>query len=232
MLPSFHDFLEIPHDDLCRSWAANRTMMLLKVSKTTSELIKKLHPPVEVTANFRFFQNDFGNDKSTNEQKLQFMMSRLEELASKCMITKLNLTACKIELVMFKLNKILSQSPFLNVLDLSYNQISCRQAAFLAESIKECSVLKELNLETNGFGNHGAMIIAKMLLHNTSLTRLNLGDNFIHDGGVETLTEALLQCTTLTHLDLCGNFISDEGAAKLAAVLPHCAILVRYADRP
>lgn len=231
MLSLFHNFLEIPHNDLCRTWAANRTMMLLKISKTTSELIIKLHPPIEVTPNFSFFQNDFGNDKSTHEQKLQFMMSSLEELATKCMITKLNLNACKIELVVNKLHKILRQCPELNILNLSYNQISCRQAAFLAESIKECSMLKELNLETNGFGNNGAMFIVKMLLHNKSLTRLNLSDNFIHDGGIETLTEVLLQCTTLIHLDLCGNFISDEAAAKLAVVLPHCTIVVRYADR-
>ena len=264
MLFSFHEYLDIvPQSDLYRSWPANRTVMCLKVSKTTREKIIKLYLPVELTSNFRFFRNIFDCNKidthKEDKEKLEFMISKIEKFSKICVIIKLKLRACKIEKIMLKLYEILKKNKLLEVIDLSYNQISSLQAVFLAKSIKDCSVLKELilenneicdgvksitemlpltvtrlNLNSNGLGDHGAMIISEMLLQNTLLTHLDLNSNFINDIGVESLIKVIdhHQITSLTNIDIRGNFITDEGKAKLAAVVsPQCTIQMFFEGR-
>ena len=258
----FHDYLDtVPQGDLYRTWAANRTIMCLRVSKTTREKIIKLYLPIVITSNFRFFINVFDcNNKCTHEEdkeKLEFMISKIEKLSKICVIIKLKLRACKIEKIMLKLYEILKKNKFLEVIDLSYNQISSRQAVYLAKNIKECSVLKELilenneicdgvksitemlpltvthlNLNSNGLGDYGAMIIAEMLLQNTLLTHLDINNNFINDIGVESLIKVISLSLSLTNIDIRGNLISDEGKAKLAAVVsPHCTVQMHFDGR-
>jgi Leucine-rich repeat (LRR) protein len=257
---SFHEYLDtIPQSDLYRTWPANRTIMFLEVSKTTSEKIKKLYLPIELKSNFRFFVNVFDyNNRCTykeDKEKLEFMISKIEKLSKICVIKKLKLRACKIEIIMLKLYEILKKNKFLEVIDLSYNQINSRQAVFLAKSIKECSVLKELilenneicdgvksiiemlpltvtrlNLNSNGLGDDGAMIVSEMLLQNTLLTHLDLNNNFINDIGAESIIKGLVrpQFSSLTNLDLRGNLIT-----KLESVYtsPNCTIQIYFEGR-
>lgn len=259
-----HDYLDtVPQGDLYRTWAANRTIMCLRVSKTTREKIIKLYLPIHITSNFRFFINVFDcNNKCTHEEdkeKLEFMISKIEKLSKICVIIKLKLRVCKIEKIMLKLYEILKKNKFLEVIDLSYNQISSCQAVYLAKNIKECSVLKELilenneicdgvksitemlpltvtrlNLNSNGLGDYGAMIIAEMLLQNTLLIHLDINNNFINDIGLESLIKVIdhHQITSLTNIDIRGNLISNEGEAKLAAVVsPHCIVQMHFDGR-
>jgi Ran GTPase-activating protein (RanGAP) involved in mRNA processing and transport len=258
---SLDEYLDIvPQCDLYRTWPANRTLMCLKVSKKTTEKIMKLCLPIELVSNYRFFMNVFHSNNrcrhNEDKEKLEFMINKIEKLSTICIIKKLKLRGCKIDKIMFKLYEIIKKNKFLEILDISYNQISSRQAVYLAKYIKECSMLKELilenneicdgvksiiemlplsvthlNLNSNGLCDSGAIIIGKM--HNR-LTHLDLNSNCITDIGVESLIEGFVQpqFSSLTNLDIRGNLISDEGKAKLATVVgPQCTIQMYFEGR-
>jgi hypothetical protein len=61
-------------EDWCRTWAAGRTIMLRRTSKTVIELVDKMRLPAVVRLS-RSFWNDARN--STGEAKLEFVLRQL-----------------------------------------------------------------------------------------------------------------------------------------------------------
>ena len=77
----------IPAEDWCRTWAADRTIMLRMTSKRVKELVDKVCPPADVRLS-RSFWNDARNGH-TAAQKRDHVLAQLA--AMKCRITRLEL---------------------------------------------------------------------------------------------------------------------------------------------
>ncbi len=64
----------IPAEDWCRTWAAGRTIMLRRTSKTVKEVVDKMRLPAVVRLSRRFWG---GARHITDAEKLQFVMKQL-----------------------------------------------------------------------------------------------------------------------------------------------------------
>jgi hypothetical protein len=64
----------IPAEDWCRTWAAGRTIMLRRTSKTVKEVVDKMRLPAVVRLSRRFWG---GARNGTEEAKLKFVMRQL-----------------------------------------------------------------------------------------------------------------------------------------------------------
>lgn len=115
----------------------------------------------------------------------------------------------------------LVDSPYLEILELSKNEIGDDGAEHIANALKDEELdLKNLILRDCSIGNRGTKRIAEALKHNKSLKRLNLSWNFqIDDEGIKALAESLEDNESLTHLNLRGIEIGEEGAKALLKML-------------
>jgi hypothetical protein len=81
-------FTIIPAGDLCRTWAADRTIMLRMTSKRFKELVDKLRPPVVVRWSLSFLEDE---RNGTAAEKLKLVFRQLAALSARSRITKLEL---------------------------------------------------------------------------------------------------------------------------------------------
>ncbi|XP_072043458.1 uncharacterized protein [Amphiura filiformis] len=115
----------------------------------------------------------------------------------------------------------LLQLPFLEDLNLSFNDIDSRGADFLAESLKHAPKLKFLNLNYNVLGSQGVVALCKSLQYVTHLETLKLSGNKIGSDGMMALCETFHYITHLKILELDDNNIGSDSTKALAAVLQY-----------
>lgn len=77
----------IPSYDLCRSWSADRTIMLRLTSKKVNDAIDKIKPPTIISFNNSFWNNS-NNDKA---KKYELMIKYLSEISTKNIIISLKI---------------------------------------------------------------------------------------------------------------------------------------------
>lgn len=254
--PSLIEALEtVASEDLYRNWPAERTIMLRMISKRFREAIDKIRPPAIVCFRNIGLWNILHN--CTLDEKLQFTISQLITLSTKCSITTLELDFCKIKFRIKELIKVLNMSELkklsfinnvfnndeletilieleqssvitlINYINLSYNYINCHGVKHLAEKLIQCKALTHLDLSYNNILANGAISLAKMLPQCTALTLLKLDNNNISNG-VNKLAETLPLCRGIEHIDLSNNYINRNGAKHLAKALPECAVLAHF----
>ena len=83
----------IPADDWCRTWAADRTMLLRMTSKRVKEVVDRLRPPAAVKVS-KAFRADARH--GTAAEQLQHILRQLEKMTCHCRITGLDLSSCNI----------------------------------------------------------------------------------------------------------------------------------------
>jgi Ran GTPase-activating protein (RanGAP) involved in mRNA processing and transport len=215
----------IPSEDWCRTWPADRTIMLRKTSKRVKETVDKIRPPVIVRLNNNFW--DYKNDTTRT------IIMHLNLLAIECKIITLEIKNCNIEKFVELFTEGLRQCPDLENLDLSGNQFNNIHSASLArldklaEVIGQCSKLKRLKLNTNFIGDRIERLM-EQLIQCSNLTHLELQYNDIGPIGASTIAGMLPQFPALTHLYLSGNKIGDMGAESFASVLNQCQTLNEF----
>jgi hypothetical protein len=214
----------IPAEDWCRAWAAGRTIMLRRTSKTVKEVVDKMRLPAVVRLS-RSFWNDARN--GTQKAKLEFVLRQLVAMTARCCITTLELPRCDMKGQGAEmLAGVLEQCPALAHLDLSGNSnFGATGTERLAGVLVQCAALAHLDLSDNQIGNSAAERLAGVLAQCTALAHLNLRCNQIDDAGAERLAGVLAPCTALAHLDLSRNEIADTGTERLAGVLGQCPAL-------
>ena len=83
----------VPAEDWCRTWPADRTIMLRRTSKRFKEAVDNMRLPVVVRLN-RSFLDDISN--GTVDKKRQFVISQLNLMSIQFRITTLDLrTNCR-----------------------------------------------------------------------------------------------------------------------------------------
>jgi Ran GTPase-activating protein (RanGAP) involved in mRNA processing and transport len=219
----------VPAEDWCRTWPADRTIMLRRTSKRVKEVVDKMRLPAVVRLS-RSFWDDARN--GTEQAKLQFVLRQLAAMTaqsphSRCLITTLEMPYCDMKgQDAERLAGVLAQCPALAHLDLSLNyNFGAGGAERLAGVLGQCPALADLNLNRNYIGAGGAEMLAGVLPQFTALAHLDLSWNQIGAGGTQRLAGVLGQCPALAHLNLSCNQIGPGGAERLAGVLPQCPAL-------
>ena len=134
----------IPADDWCRTWAADRTMLLRMTSKGVKEVVDKLRPPAAVKVS-KAFRADARH--GTAAEQLQHILRQLKKMTCHCRITRLDLSSCSISgQDAERLAGVLAQCPGLFELDLSRNEIGDDGAGSLAGVVPQCPALSQLRL--------------------------------------------------------------------------------------
>jgi hypothetical protein len=138
-------------NDWCRTWAADRTIMLRSTSKIFKGVVDKLRLPAAICLSSSFWK-DARN--GTAAEKLQFVMRQLTTLSTWCLITTLELPSCNIEgQDAERLAGVLAQCPTLAHFNLSAgycasraHRIGAAGAERLAEVLARCRSLAHLDL--------------------------------------------------------------------------------------
>ena len=230
--PPFVAALEaVPAEDWCRTWPADRTIMLRRTSKRFKEAVDKMRPPVVFSLHRSLWNN---SRNRTVDAKLKLVMRQLLTLVTNCRITTLKLEWCNIERKMQELEEVLYQCPELTGLNLGGNDFA---DASLVDALMQCAVslqsnsavcgLTSLNLECCNIGNYGTARVANILSQLSALSRLNLECNGISNNGATSLAQKLPEGRALTALNLNRNFIGVAGAESLAQNLRQCSALTR-----
>ena len=79
----------------------------------------------------------------------------------------------------------------LHILDLSFNEISCKGVIHLANSLNTNNTMTNLNLSNNKIENDGARALAVMIEKNRMLRYIDLVYNNITDPGISAIMSAL-----------------------------------------
>jgi hypothetical protein len=190
----------MPAEDLCRTWAAGRTIMLRRTSKRVKEVVDKMRLPAVVRLS-RSFWDDSRN--GTGNAKRQFVLRQLAAMTSWCRISTLKLPRCGMKgQDSERLAGVLAQCPALAHLDLSeYYDFGAAGAERLAGVLGQCRELVHLNISENKIGA-GAERLAEVLGQCRELVHLNLNHTQIPAAVLERLAGVLGQCTALAHLNL------------------------------
>ena len=119
------------------------------------------------------------------------------------------------------LKQMLQRNKALRILDMSFNRsMSDAGVFFIAEGLKQNTILKELRLSECSISPEGAKFISGALIAATiCLEVLNLGGNKLGDTGVGHIACALKQNNSLKVLSIWGCGMTDKGLKLLSHAL-------------
>ena len=120
------------------------------------------------------------------------------------------------------ISKTLSGNECIQQLWLEGNSLSLQYIAIIVEGIKNCVNISVLNLRDNNISENAVSILLQGILNKSNLQQLYLGNNQLEDRGVIKITEALNTTRGLLILDLMNNNISEAAADALASVITSC----------
>lgn len=107
----------------------------------------------------------------------------------------------------------------LQVLDLSYNNLSVLDTEKIFQGMKDFSKLKVINISHNIITDEAADSIATVLSHNSNIQVLNVSFNCIGSEGCIKIFNGMKSTLCLRNLDISNNKITCEASKNIAAVL-------------
>lgn len=109
----------------------------------------------------------------------------------------------------------------LEIIQLSFNKITCCGVESLTNAIWGSKTLREIALDNNQIRDRGAQLIA-VVLTSVKLIALNLGFNKITIAGIQPITKMLAtENSTLESLTLSGNAIDTTAAKVISCALAY-----------
>jgi hypothetical protein len=139
----------IPAEDWCRTWAAGRTIMLRRTSKSVKEVVDKMLLPAVVRLIRKFITH-------LDQELHETAMRQLPLMTAWCRISTLELNYCDMKVQdVESLAGVVAQCPALVHLHLSDNQIGDAGAERLAGVLAQCPALVHLDLRINRIGTVG-----------------------------------------------------------------------------
>ena len=243
----FVTILEIlPREDWCRTWPADRTIMLRMTSKRVNDAIDKIKPPTIISFNYSWWNNY----KIKIAKKQELMIIYLSEISTKNIIVSLKI--CNIELfyenapwIISLVTSINNASTITNIilanckigirgvtafssffnnfkelthLNICHNNIGPDGTKIFAKALENCLFLSHIDLSWNRIGNNGADSLANVIAL-LKIKHLNLSGNCIHLQGFNKITKALSNNPVLQFLDFSWNYIEYNGVLSLATLL-------------
>jgi len=221
----FVNILEIlPREDLCRTWPADRTIMLRMTSKRVNDAIDKIKPPTIISFNHSWWNNY----KFKIAKKQELMIIYLSEISTKNIIVSLKI--CNIELFYENAPWIISLVTAINNVSTITNiiiancKIGIRGVTAFSSFFNNFKELTHLNICHNNIGPDGTKILAKALENCLLLSHIDLSWNRIEDNGDDSLAN-VIALLKIKHLNLCGNSICLQGLYKITEALSNNPVL-------
>ena len=115
-----------------------------------------------------------------------------------------------------------AHAPGVVSLSLRSNRLSRDAGPVLADLIKHCTQLEELDLAGNLIDDHGVTALCQAMIDlgpECAIWRLDLRSNDLTDLGLEAVLETIAQCPTLQYVQLWGNRFGPSASETLAEVL-------------
>ena len=109
-------------------------------------------------------------------------------------------------------------------LDISHNNIRSDHVVAIADTLKHCTHLEELNI--SGIGTGVCTIVRSCSYRLQSLHTLDMSNNHIRSEGCRAMAEALKSFVNLRVLDLSFNRI-DRDFVDLDRALVHCTVIIK-----
>lgn len=110
----------------------------------------------------------------------------------------------------------------LEILQLSFNRITCAGMEQLANAFRGLRMLRELLLDNNEISDRGAQHLALTLLPQAkSLRTLNVGFNQINSAGIKLVMKSVLESSSLLSVSLSGNTVDSSAAKSIAYALAY-----------
>ena len=107
----------------------------------------------------------------------------------------------------------------LQVLDLSYNNLSTSDTAKIFQGMKNISKLEAINIGHNMITDEAADSIAAVLSRNSNLQVLNMSFNCLGSEGCIKIFNGMKNASYLRNIDISNNKITCEASENIAAVL-------------
>ena len=114
---------------------------------------------------------------------------------------------------------VIDNNPLLNQLWLDGNDLHSTGTIKICKALKKIRTLSILSLCNNGITDDVADELSAVITQNVLLEDLLLSNNQLHSTGIELIAESLNKLTKLRKLDLFNNDIGKEGASLLAVVI-------------
>jgi hypothetical protein len=208
---SFVDFLSIvPSEDLSRTWAENRTIMLRITSKQIKNIIDKKYLPTVIYL------------KYIKPVDIKFIMNQLSSLVTTCQITSLDLPDIDMKKRFEKFKEILTKCK-LYKLNLYNNNLGDEEIESISEILVkngQCSVLHLAHNKITDIGL-GLKSLLKILNNKNigqsidlNLCNNNIGYEYEYEYEYERKKNIEL-FSTLSNLNLCYNKINDIDIDKI-----------------
>jgi len=180
--------LETMEEELAiRLIPAERSVMLLQVSKTMRMAMQRVSPPAMIKV------------KKGQIFLTESVQSAMLDIMKWCRITAINLSNATIRAEgAGRLAAVLGQCASLAHLNLCRNGIGAEGAGRLAAVLGQCASLAHLELGYNEIGDEGAGRLAAVLGQCASLADLGLCGNGIGDEGAGRLAAVAECCPSLT----------------------------------
>jgi len=168
----------------------------------------------------------FGLEENDIVRKLDISWNQISargaEAITECLLNnrtllELNMSGTKISNV--AIAEIINQMTTLEILNVSYNNISKDGVYYISICVKLNTTLKELNISNNNITSAGARWIAEAIGQNKVLQKLDISHNDIQDDGSILIGEQLKFNTILQELNISANNITDIGAMSIAEPL-------------
>jgi len=205
------DFLSIvPSEDLSRTWAENRTIMLRRTSKKIKDIIDKKYLPTVIYL------------KYIKPVDIKFIMNQLSLLVTTCQITSLYLPDFDMKKRFEKFKEILIKCK-LYKLNLYNNNLGDEEIESISEILiqqinGQCLIL---NFAHNKITEIGLKSLLKLLNNKNigqsidlNLCNNNIGYEYEYEYENERVKSIEL-CSTLSNLNLCHNKINDIDIDKI-----------------
>ena len=123
------------------------------------------------------------------------------------------------------ISAVLSKNDTIKQLWLEGNNLSSQCITTIVNAIKKCTNISVFSLRDNNISDEVADVLSEALSKKLNLQQLYLGNNHLQDRGVIKITEALNTTEYLLTLDLMNNNISEAAADALASVITSCSQL-------
>ena len=110
----------------------------------------------------------------------------------------------------------------LEILQLSFNRITCAGMEHLANASRGLTTLRELLLDNNGISDRGAQHLSMTLLPQVkSLRTLNIGFNQVNSTGIKLIMKSVLESSSLLSVSISGNTVDTSAAKSIAYALAY-----------
>ena len=120
---------------------------------------------------------------------------------------------------------VIDNNPLLNQLWLDGNDLHSTGTIKICKALKKIRTLSILSLCNNGITDDAAVELSAVITQNVLLEDLLLSNNQLHSTGIKLIAESLNKLIKLRKLDLFNNDIGKEGASSLAVVMQNSTSL-------